>query len=418
MLSGFIINSLNTCNIMYLWTILTKKNNNIFKLFLSVLIASILVTAVEASELNLNFIMGYLVFILNIKLIYRMDLKQAVLGFFLSLIIVMSLELTISLFINKFVYDYTYKAIIVESAILIGLFIFSKINLLNKNFTFENIDNIVLVYFILIYSIYVIILKIIWDYDNMIILDNLFFVSLISCILAISQVLIYLHFVKVIREKEILKVSDEYKSIIDEIVQEIKQRQHDFVNYKNSIRGMVEILEEKELKKAIRDYMKDEDIYDDKTNELIYIDNVVVRSIIYRNMCRAKKNNINFEYKVENNVLEYILNYNELSNVLNNLLNNAFDEVVKEGCIEKNIEIKIFDKNKESHLIVKNQIVNPNDININEIFTRGYSTKSTGTRGYGLYNVQQIVNLHKGYIKISIECKTIIFDIYFNNSSG
>ena len=52
------------------------------------------------------------------------------------------------------------------------------------------------------------------------------------------------------------------------------------------------------------------------------------------------------------------------------------------------------------------------------MFTRGYSTKNTGTRGYGLYNVQQIVNLHKGYIKIKVECGEIIFDIYFNNSSG
>ena len=418
MLSSVIVNSLNTCNIMYLWAILTKKNNNIFKLVLSVLIASILVTIVEAFELKINFIMGYLVFILNIKLIYKMDLKQAVLRFFLSLIIVMSLELTISLFINKFVYDYISTAIIVESVILIGISIFSKINILNKNLTFENIDNIVLICFILPCSIYAVIFKIILQYNSAIILDNMFFSSLIFCILTISQLLIYLYFVKVIKEKEILKVSNEYNAAIDEIVQEIKQRQHDFVNYKNSIRGIIEVLDEKDLKKAIRNYMKDEDIYDDKINELIYIDNIVVKSIIYRNMCKAKEHGANFKYKVENNVLDNILGYNELSNLLNNLLNNAFDEVMKEKCVKKDVEVKIFNQNKESHLIVKNQIVNPNDININEIFARGYSTKSADTRGYGLYNVQQIVNLHKGYIKINVECHEIIFDVYFNNSSG
>lgn len=416
MLSSFIINSLNTCNIMYLWTILTKKNNNIFKLVLSILIASISTTVID--RLELNFIIMHIMIILVIKIIYKIDLKQAILGFFLVLVIVISLELIFSLFINRLVYDYTNKAIIVESILLISIMIFSKINLFSKNFIFENRDNVIFIYSVLICSIYTILFKVSWHYDNIIILNNLFYSSLIFGVLSISQVLIYLYFVKIVKEKEALKISNEYKSVIDEIVQEIRQRQHDFVNYKNSIWGMVEVLEEKELKEGIRNYMKDEDIYDDKTNELIYIDNVVVRSIIYRNMCRAKKYNINFEYKVENNVLEHILNYHELSNVLNNLLNNAFDEVMKEGCIEKNIEIKIFNKNKESHLIVKNQIVNPNDININEIFIRGYSTKSTGTRGYGLYNVQQIVNLHKGYIKISVECKTIIFDIYFNNSSG
>lgn len=416
MLSSVIINSLNIFSIMYLWAILSKKNNNIFKLVLNVLIASALTTVIEALELN--FIIIYIIVILSIKIIYKIDFKQAILGFFLSLIIIMSLELIFSLFINKFVYDNISRAIIIESIIAIGVLIFSKINLSNRNLSFESIDNVVLIYFILTCSIYAIVFKTIWSYDHTIILNNLFVVSLILTALAISQLLIFLYFIKVIKEREILKVSNEYKSIIDEIVQEIKQRQHDFVNYKNSIRGMVEVLEEKDLKKAIRNYMKDEDIYDDRTNELIYIDNVVVKSIIYRNMCRAKKHNIKFKYKIENNVLEHILNYHELSNVLNNLLNNSFDEVIKEECIEKNIEVKILNENKTSHLIIKNQIVNPNDININEMFTRGYSTKNTGTRGYGLHNVKQIVNLHKGYIKINVECHKIIFDVYFNNSSG
>ena len=416
MLSSAIINGMNTFSIIYLWATLTKKNCDILKLALSVLIASSLVTGIEM--LQLNFIISYITIILIIKMIYKIDLKQAVLGFFLALIIVMSLELIFSAFIGRFVYNETFKAITIETVILVGIFIFSKMNLINKHFIIENIDNVVLIYFILICSIHAIILKMSWYYDNIMVLNNLFLVSLVSFILAISQVLIYLYFVKVTREKEALKVSNEYNVIISEIVQEIKQRQHDFVNYKNSIRGMVEVLSEKDLKEAIRTYMKDEDMYDNKINELIYIDNVVVRSIVYRNMCRAKKHNITFKYEVENNVLDSILSYNEFSNLLNNLLNNAFDEVMKEQCINKNIEIMIFNQNKESHLIVKNQIVNPNDININEIFMRGYSTKNTDTRGYGLYNVQQIVNSHKGYIKINIEFNQIIFDIYFNNSLG
>jgi len=416
MLSSAIINGMNTFNIIYLWTTLTKKNNNIFKLVLSVLIASILGTGIEV--LQLNFIITYITIITIIKVVYKIDLKQAVLGFFLVLIIIISLELIFSALIDKFIFDNIFKAICVEGIVLGGEIIFSKINLLNENFIFENKDNVVFIYSILICSIYAILFKISWYYDNIVILNNLFISSLIFGILALSQVLIYLYFIKVTREKESLKVSNEYNTVIDEIVQEIKQRQHDFVNYKNSIRGMVEVLSEKDLKEAIRTYMKDEDIYDSKINELIYIDNVIVRSIIYRNMCRAKKNNITFKYEIENSVLDNILSYNEFSNLLNNLLNNAFDEVIKEECSTKYIQIKIFNKDKKSHLVVKNQVVNPSDINLDEIFTRGYSTKNIDARGYGLYNVQQIVNLHNGYIKINIECNEIVFDIYFNSSSG
>ncbi|NSB13328.1 GHKL domain-containing protein [Clostridium beijerinckii] len=415
MLSSVIINGMNTFSIIYLWATLTKKNNNMIKLVSSVLVASILVTVIEV--LQLNFIIEYIAVILSIKIIYRLDLKQVILGFFLALVIVMSLELLLSLIVNKLGCENMYTAIIVESIILV-IIVYSKIKVSNRSITVEIVDNIVLIYFILTCSVYAIIFKIVWDYDNEIILSNFFFVSLVFCILVIAQVLIYLYFVKEIREKEALKVTNEYNNVIDEIVQEIKQRQHDFVNYKNSIRGMVEVLNEKDLREAIRNYMKDEDIYDTKINELIYIDNVVIRSIVYRNMCKAKKHNITFKYEIGNNVLDHMLSYNELSNVLNNLLNNAFDEVIKEECHKKYIEIMIFNENKESHLVVKNQVVNTSDINLNEIFMRGYSTKNIDTRGYGLYNVQQIVNLHKGYIKINIECNEIIFDIYFNNSSG
>ena len=59
MLNDFIINSMDIFNIIYLWTILTKKNNNIFKLLSSVFITSILITFIE--QLGLNFIVIYII---------------------------------------------------------------------------------------------------------------------------------------------------------------------------------------------------------------------------------------------------------------------------------------------------------------------------------------------------------------------
>ncbi|MDU1005634.1 GHKL domain-containing protein [Clostridium butyricum] len=417
MLSDFIINSIDSFNIIYLWVILTKKNNNIFKLLSSVLIFSVLVTAIE--QLGLNFIITYIAGIMTIKIIYKGYLKEVISGYILVLLIEISLGLIFSLFINKLIYDDTYIAIITELIILVITIISSKTKLFKKNIIFELIDNNALIYFIVVCFSYASVFKIIWNYDDTIILNNLFSISLIFCTLVISQFLTYLYLLKVIKERETLKISNEYNEVIDEIVQEIKQRQHDFVNYKNTIRGIISVVDEKDVKSAINNYIKDEELHDNKINELIYIDNVVIRSIIYRNICKAEKYNVNFKYKIENNIFDNILSYHEISNLLNNLLNNAFDEVLKEECNKKNIEVKIFNEEKTSHLIVKSQIVNPNDININEMFTRGYSTKNTtGTRGYGLYNVQQIVNLHKGYIKLNVEYEEIIFDIYYNNSSG
>lgn len=417
MLINFIINSIDTLIIMYLWVILTKKNNNIFKFLSSVILLSILVTFIE--KLGFNFIITYIVDIIAIKIIYKSSLKETILGFILALLIDISLDLIFYFVINKLNFDDTYLAIITELLILIVIIIISKTNLLKKNFIFEIIENNALIYFVLVCCAYVCVFKIIWNYDKMLILNNLLVTSLIFCILVVCQILSYLYLLKVIKEKESLKISNEYNHIINEIVQEIKQRQHDFINYKNTIRGIVAVVEDKDVKSTINNYIKNEDLHDNKINELIYIENVIIRSIIYRNICKAEKYNVNFEYQIESNVLDKILSYHEISNILNNMLNNAFDEVLKEECDKKNIEVKIYNFGETSHLTVKNQIVNPNNINLNEMFTRGYTTKNTtGTRGYGLYNVEKIVNLHKGSVELYVESETIIFDIYFNNSSG
>jgi Signal transduction histidine kinase regulating citrate/malate metabolism len=417
MLSDFTLNIMDTFNIVYLWIILTKRENNIFKLISSVVIISILITVTD--QLGLNFIVTYMIDIIIIKIIYKRNFKNIIFELLLSLLIIMLIQLILFIVINKFVYDSTIQDYSIQSIILMCLVIFSKFNLLNKNFTIEKITSNILFYFILTSGIYIILIKFIWEYDSKIIMDNLLPMSVILCVLIVSQAFAYLYVVKVIKEKEALKVSNEYNSVINEIVQEIKQRQHDFVNYKNTIRGIVAVVDDKDVKSAINNYMKDEEKHDNKINELIYIDNIIIRSIIYRNICKAEKYNVNFEYQMENNVLDNILSYHEISNLLNNLLNNTFDEVLKEECDKKNIEVKIYTLGRTSHLTVRNQIVNSNNINLNEMFTRGYTTKNTaGTRGYGLYNVQKIVSQHKGYIEFYVEHETIVFDIYFNNSSG
>ena len=219
-------------------------------------------------------------------------------------------------------------------------------------------------------------------------------------------------------EEERLKISLEYQKIMEEITNEIRRRQHDFINYKNTINGLIEVADEKDIKKVIRDYMKQESTLDENINKLIYIENIVIRAIIYEFICKSEKNNVNFEYKIENNVVEGILNYIDISNILCNLLNNALEEVSKDSCVEKNISIEIKNEDNEVHIKVINSIELYNSIDVNKIFKKGYSTKNKDGHGYGLYNINKLVTDHNGKIKIKAENKRFILDIYFNNSSG
>ena len=415
MLNDLLINSLDIFNIIYLWAVVSKRNNEIYRLLVSTTISTILITIINYFELN--FIFLYIAVIIIIKTIYATKLKNMISEFFFILFIEMSFQAIIHAMTNNLIFNENVKIITVELVTLITITIYSKINF-NKRISFDKINDHAAMYIISTFGVEVIIFKIILIYNDTIITNNFLITSVIIIMFSIFQVITYINIAKDIKAHEKLKIANEYNEVINEVVQEIKQRQHDFVNYKNTIRGIVEVVDKDKIGDAIRNYIKDEDIYDNKINEIIYIDNVIIKSIIYRSMCKAKKYNINFQYTIENNVLDNILSYNETTNLLNNLLNNAFEEVMKECCIKKNIEIKILTENKASHLIVKNQIADSNDININEMLTRGYSTKNSGTRGYGLYNVEEIISQHKGYMEIKVESQEIIFNIYFNKSSG
>ena len=415
MLNSIIINSLDTINIIYLWTILKKKNNCFYRLLFSTIVCSSLITIGE--YFKLNFIVSYMILIIGIKILYKEKLKYIILEFFFTVFIEMSFQLIISWIMNMIDCNNYIKAFTGELTTLSLIIIFSKTKF-NNLVSFDRINNSISMYFISTFSMDVIVFKIILLYDDTLILNNLSIAVVIVTISIVSQILIYISIIRSIKEKQKLEISREYNKVIDEIVQEIKQRQHDFSNYKNTIRGIVEVVDEDNIGDAIRSYINDEDVYDNDINELIYIDNVIIRSVVYRSICRAKKNNINFKYRIDNNVLDNTLSYNEISNLFNNLLNNSFEEVMKEECIKKDIEIKLSNEKEVSHLMVKNQIADSNNININEILTRCYSTKNTSIRGYGLYNVEQIITSHKGHIEIKIESKDIIFDIYFNNSLG
>lgn len=73
MLSNFTLNVMDTFNILYLWIILTKGDNNIFKLISSVVIISILITVTD--HLGLNFIITYIMDVIIIKIIYKKNFK-------------------------------------------------------------------------------------------------------------------------------------------------------------------------------------------------------------------------------------------------------------------------------------------------------------------------------------------------------
>jgi sensor histidine kinase regulating citrate/malate metabolism len=220
---------------------------------------------------------------------------------------------------------------------------------------------------------------------------------------------------KIIEEKNVLKVQSEYISIIDNTIEAVKRKQHDFKNYINIINGIIQVSDEKRLKNELKEYIKSLTSSNKAIEDMLYIDNIIIKAIVYNKMCEAERLNMNFLYNVNNNLLENKLQNYEISDVLSNLLNNAFEavQVQRDSISVKNVILNIVIEEDKSVIEVKNNGVPIQEEQINNIFKSGFSTKEGKNRGYGLHNVKKIVEGKGGKVQIAFEDDYTIFKIIF-----
>ena len=79
---------------------------------------------------------------------------------------------------------------------------------------------------------------------------------------------------------------------------------------------------------------------------------------------------------------------------------------------KKELEVFIDEDNKYYSINVKNRTEGVKLSDLSNIFKMGYSTKGEG-RGYGLYNVKNIVDKYKGKIQISLDDDIVDIKILF-----
>jgi sensor histidine kinase regulating citrate/malate metabolism len=279
----------------------------------------------------------------------------------------------------------------------------------------KNVNSNILYYFSINIGIGLILSKLIWEYDENIILNNLLLYIICLVVIFIVQIYSYIYISKIIEEKKILEVQSEYISIIDSTIEEVKRKQHDFKNYINIINGIIEVTDGKQLKNELKEYIKSLTSSNKDIEDMLYIDNIIIKAVVYNKLCEAERFNINFSYNVNSNSLKNKFQDYEISDILSNLLNNAFEAVKNqdENIGNRNVILNIVIENDKSIIEVKNNGIPIKDEQINNIFKSGFSTKKGKNRGYGLYNVKRIVEGKGGKIQIAIDDNYTIFKIIF-----
>lgn len=410
----FFVTFIELSAFMVLWQkFRLKGEKNFFKNLIIILISSLIMAFTNDMDIYYNMLFSYSILIFSVSYFYKKNFIHTILEFCLILIIIMLLQLIVISSLNFFNLDHYLEPFLFLSitntiilTISIGLYYFipKNINILKTN------SNIVY-YFIINFSAYIIIFKIIWEHNKSIILNNILVIIFVQVILLILNLILYQYITKLIEEKKAMLMKNTYNPVILNIIEEIKSKQHDFKNHLNTINGLLDTTDKENLKQYLKEYIQSLNYSTKGLENILYVNDPIIGAIIYNKLCKAKKYNIRFSYSINNDLKELKLKSYELSEILTNLLDNAFEAV--KSSINKNIILSITFEDNKNLLEIKNDGVPINLSNISKIFERGFSTKEGNNRGYGLYNVKKIVEQNGGSIQLFFEGDYTIFKILF-----
>ncbi|WP_368489784.1 sensor histidine kinase [Clostridium sp. BJN0013] len=404
-------------SILILFNAFNKNSQNKFiKSFIIILLSSIVVVITNSFTSWIGTLINFAFLVFMLMFFYKKNMRDLVIEYTFIIVFVMVMELIVDRILIVFVFgelNSEFLNYIFTNTIMIILCIFVYFWITDK-IIFNMYKRIDKLYFLLInLIIYGIIAKLIWENNKYIILKNVFVFIMIPIVMCVVNLIFIIYIQNIVEHKKSLETYNKYNSIILNLIDEIKSRQHDFKNHFTTIYGMVLTYDEKELKYELKNYLESLQKSLSDTEEYIYMGSKVFVAIIYVKVREAKQKNINFSFNIEDNTIKFPLRGYELSEVLNNLIDNAFKAVMDMEPDKKNVYLKIAQNEKKKCIEVGNTKPEMFEKVITDIFHKGFTTKKEDGHGYGLYNVKKIVQRYKGKIEVLIEDENVIFRITF-----
>ena len=192
-----------------------------------------------------------------------------------------------------------------------------------------------------------------------------------------------------VKEQQIeLQMHHMYEESFENLVSDIRSRQHDFENHINAVYSQhytsttLEELVEKQRKycEVLRE--------DNKYNKLLSAGNSIITGFLYGKFLQAEGKGITVKYKVKLGELECPVPIYKLVEVIGNLFDNAMEALEGNVC-EKVIFLDLVQTSEELNFTIKNENPHIPQEKLLQLFQRGESSKGS-QRGLGLFNVKKI----------------------------
>ena len=217
---------------------------------------------------------------------------------------------------------------------------------------------------------------------------------MIPLLIAINAILILMNRHRV-EEKKYVRMIEQYVPIVEELVTQVRSRQHDYNNRFLAIEAAVSTASTLEEAQQAVSELKGGLVLDTSERELLSCDSKIIAGLIYEKTRQVERAGIMIRTELRCEFKKAATQESEWIELLGIFLDNAIEASVS-GDI---IYIRSKQKEHQIELVVENPAPPISNTEAAALFRRGVSSKKgKDGHGFGLYNALKIAELRHGKI--------------------
>ncbi|WP_169737896.1 sensor histidine kinase [Alkalihalobacterium bogoriense] len=244
-------------------------------------------------------------------------------------------------------------------------------------------------------------LLIMTNFNSVVVIEYAWMIlSLVFSIVTVNIWMVYRENKKIIQESRI-NVIEQYMPVIDDLVAEMRAKQHEFSNKILAISSIVETEDDiMKVREKIREYTSFA-VKDMTVQPLLHVENKVIAGFLYSKMKLAQWKRIKLITYVSTDFTSFQTNEYVWIEIVGILVDNAIEasypgETIQVSFVERDNQLKISVSNPSEYVT---------NSKFSAMFEQGFTTKTekTTNRGYGLVALKLLTDQYSGTIKMKNE---------------